>query len=71
MTDINPGLSSHVETVALLSQLKQKPDDYINVTIELDDVDITSAETKATTAPEDKKSAIVEALKYFKMIQQE
>ena len=48
MTDINPGLSSHVETVALLSQLKQKPDDYINVTIELDDMDITSAETKAT-----------------------
>ena len=34
--------------VVLLSQLKQKPDDYINVTIELDDVDITSAETKAT-----------------------
>ena len=48
MTDINPDLSSHVETVVLLSQLKQKPDDYINVTIELDDVDITSAETKAT-----------------------
>mgnify|MGYP000140475079 FL=1 len=39
--------SVHVETVVLLSQLKQKPDDYINVTIELDDVDITSAETKA------------------------
>ena len=38
----------HVETVCLLFQLKQKPDDYINVTIELDDVDITSAETKAT-----------------------
>ena len=37
-----------VETVVLLSKLKQKPDDYINVTIELDDVDITSAETKAT-----------------------
>ena len=40
---------SHVETVVLLSQLKQKPNDYINVTIELDDVDITSAETKAAT----------------------
>ena len=40
--------TEHVETVVLLSQLKQKPDDYINVTIELDDVDITSAETKAT-----------------------
>ena len=137
--------TGHVETVALLSQLKQKPDDYINVTIELDDVDITSAETKATydeikkyvfehnagmkvsnlyisqvkrkcgievgknlrvatrrmdclqgnsttaatdlelvpspnlpkedsrqpQCPEDKESAIVEALKHFKMIQQE
>ena len=104
-----------VETVVLLSQLKQKPDNYINVTIELDDMDITSAETKATydeikkyvaehnagmkvsnlyisqvkrkcgievgknynlpknedgrqpQCPEDKESAIVEALKYFKM----
>ena len=137
--------TGHVETVVLLSQLKQKPDDYINVTIELDDMDITSAETKATydeikkyvaehnagmkvsdlyisqvkrkcgievgknlrvatrrmdclqgnpmtaatdlelvpspnlpkedsrqpQCPEDKESAIVEALKHFKMIQQE
>ena len=39
---------STLGTVVLLSQLKQKPDDYINVTIELDDVDITSAETKST-----------------------
>ena len=110
--------TANVETVVLLSQLKQKPDDYINVTIELDDVDITSAETKATydeikkyvaehnagmkvsnlyisqvkrkcgievgknynlpknedsrqpQCPEDKESAIVEALKHFKMIQQ-
>ena len=112
------GQTVHVETVVILSQLKQKPDDYINVTIELDDVDITSAETKATydeikkyvaehnagmkvsnlyisqvkrkcgievgknynlpknedsrqpQCPEDKESAIVEALKHFKMIQQ-
>ena len=49
--DINQDVSCHVETVVLLSQLKQKPDDYINVTIELDDMDITSAETKATTVP--------------------
>ena len=47
-SDIHNGVSGHVETVVLLSQLKQKPDDYINVTTELDDVDITSAETKAT-----------------------
>ena len=46
--DIRHIQTSHVETVVLLSQLKQKPDDYINVTIELDDMDITSAETKAT-----------------------
>ena len=39
---------STLKTVVLLSQLKQKPDDYINVTIELDNVDITSAETKVT-----------------------
>ena len=39
---------STLGTVVLLPQLKQKPDDYINVTIELDDVDITSAETKST-----------------------
>ena len=106
---------STLETVVLLSQLKQKPDDYINVTIELDDMDITSAETKATydeikkyvaehnagmrvsnlyisqvkrkcgievgknynlpknedsrqpQCPEDKESAIVKALKHFKM----
>ena len=111
--------TGHVETVVLLSQLKQKPDDYIDVTMELDDVDITSAETKATydeikkyvaehnagmkvsnlyisqvkrkcgievgknynlpkhedsrqpQCPEDKESAIVKALKHFKMIQQE
>ena len=98
-----------------MSQLKQNPDDYINVTIELDDMDITSAETKDTydeikkyvaehnagmkfsnlyisqikrkcgievgknynlpknednrqpQCPEDKESAIVEALKHFKM----
>ena len=37
--DIQSISSTHVETVVLLSQLKQKPDDYTNVTIELDAVD--------------------------------
>ena len=45
---VSTAVTTHVETVVLLSQLKQKPDDYINVTIELDDMDITSAETKAS-----------------------
>ena len=37
--DIQGIVSTHVETVVLLSQLKQKPDDYMNVTIEFDAVD--------------------------------
>ncbi|WP_090816225.1 23S rRNA (uracil(1939)-C(5))-methyltransferase RlmD [Oribacterium sp. KHPX15] len=38
----------HVETVVLLSQ--KKPDDYLEVEIDLDELDATSAETKATYA---------------------
>ncbi len=43
--DMFPG-TVHVETVVLLSQ--QKPDDVIEVEIELDELDLTSAESKAT-----------------------
>lgn len=35
-----------METVVLLS--KRKPDDYIEIDLDLDKMDITSAETKAT-----------------------
>ena len=38
----------HVETVVLLSQ--RKADDYIEVNLDLDELDITSAESKATYA---------------------
>ena len=38
--------TTHVETVVLLSQ--QKPDDVIEVDLDLDELDITSAESKAT-----------------------
>ena len=38
--------TNHVETVVLLSQ--QKPDDHIEIEINLDEIDATSAETKAT-----------------------
>ena len=38
----------HVETVVLLSQLKQKPDDTIEIDLDLDELDATSAELKAT-----------------------
>ena len=38
--------SPHVETVVLLSQ--QKPDDTIEIDLDLDELDATSAETKAT-----------------------
>lgn len=43
-------VSMHVETVVLLSKLKQKPDDYINVTIELDDMYITYDEIEKYVA---------------------
>ena len=39
-------LSTHVETVVLLSQ--QKPDDTIEIDLDLDELDATSAELKAT-----------------------
>ena len=39
-------LSTHVETVVLLSQ--RKADNYVEVELELDDLDLTSAESKAT-----------------------
>lgn len=38
----------HVETVVLLSQ--QKADDYVEVALDLDEMDLTSAESKATYA---------------------
>ena len=43
--DLFPG-TRHVETVLLLSQ--QKPDDHIVVDLDLDELDATSAETRAT-----------------------
>lgn len=46
--DIHSVFATHVETVVLLSQ--QKPDDVIEVEIELDELDLTSAESKATYA---------------------
>ncbi len=48
--DMKLGLDNgnSVETVVLLSQ--QKADDYIEVELELDELDLTSAETKATYA---------------------
>ena len=44
--DINAINSAHVETVVLLSQ--QKPSDRIEVDLDMDEMDVTSAETKAT-----------------------
>ena len=41
-------VSMHVETVVLLSQLRQKPDDYIDVDVDVAELEGTSAETKAT-----------------------
>ena len=45
-SDIISGLSSHVETVVTLS--RKRPDDVIEIDLELDELDITAAEAKAT-----------------------
>ena len=45
-SDINPSLSSHVETVVLLFQ--RRPDTHIDIKLDLSELDVTAAETKAT-----------------------
>ena len=44
--DIHGIVSTHVETIVLLS--KQKPDDAIEIDLDIDELDVTSAELKAT-----------------------
>lgn len=46
MICVHGRVPTHVETVVLLSQ--QKADDYIEVELELDELDLTTAESKAT-----------------------
>ena len=43
---VSTAVTTHVETVVLLSQ--RKADDYVEVELELDELDVMSAETKAT-----------------------
>ena len=45
--DIQPIQSSHVETVCLLSKLHEAKH-HVNVTLEMDELDVTSVESKAT-----------------------
>lgn len=46
MTDINPDLSCHVVTVCLLSKLRTEK--HIDIELNMDELDLTSAESKAT-----------------------
>lgn len=48
LSDIKMNVSSHVETVVLLSKLKT--DKHIDVELEMDELDLTAAESKATYA---------------------
>ena len=45
--DINPEQSGHVESVCLLSKLHEAKN-RVNVSLDMDELDITSAESKAT-----------------------
>ena len=44
--DIQAIVSSHVETVVQL--VRKKPDTYIDITVDMDELDLTSSEAKAT-----------------------
>lgn len=44
--DINQHVSSHVETVVQL--VRKKPDTHIDITVDMDELDLTSSESKAT-----------------------
>ena len=46
-SDINQEVSCHVETVCLLSKLHEAKH-HVNVTVDMDELDLTSAESKAT-----------------------
>lgn len=46
-SDINLGLSNHVETVCALSKLSEAKH-HISVQVDMDELDLTSAESKAT-----------------------
>ena len=46
-SDINLGLSNHVETVCLLSKLHEAKH-HVSVTLDMDEMDLTAAESKAT-----------------------
>ena len=45
--DIHNGVSRHAETVCLLSKLHEAKH-HVNVTVDMDELDVTSAESKAT-----------------------
>ncbi|MCQ2535300.1 MAG: RNA methyltransferase, partial [Clostridia bacterium] len=46
-SDINLGLSNHVETVCLLSKLREAKH-HVSVKLDMDEMDLTAAESKAT-----------------------
>ena len=45
-SEIHRELSFHVETVVQL--VRKKPDTYIDITVDMDELDLTSSEAKAT-----------------------
>ena len=75
--------TTHVETVCLLSKLREAKH-HVSVTLDMDEMDLTSAESKSTyeeikayvaedsrqpQCPKEKEEAIMEALRYFKMLE--
>ena len=59
--------SFHVETVCLLSKLSEAKN-HISVKVDMDEMDVTAAESRSPETPEEKEEAIIEAFKAFQMI---
>ena len=64
-----PG-TEHVETVCLLSKLSETKN-HISVKVDMDEMDVTAAESEDSRSPEtpkEKEDAIIEAFRHFQMI---
>ena len=63
-------VSGRVETVCLLSKLSETKN-HISVKVDMDEMDVTAAESEDSRSPEtpkEKEDAIIEAFRHFQMI---
>ena len=62
-------VSTHVETVCLLSKLSETKN-HISVKVDMDAMDVTaeSEDSRSPETPKEKEDAIIEVFRHFQMI---